>query len=491
MTQLTYADAPLLGDEGGQIQGLLDRWMPLEELPFGCVNPHMIDGVDGPFSEGVAGNPARVAWPKQPKPRINHLYWPTGASRWAIGYFLVDDDSLATINTATKLDSVTDPLTAATLKFSNDPDTQTEFETDLFPLTPFPITADPGSTKKLWVLPLVDDRYRWQFQSFRNGSGNPLPDDSATISQFLTAWSTATGVSVTNTISGMVTDRGPDAHEFNRPGLNSGVALDAFAHSFGLRVKRLFDGTVEVATGGGTEETLLDTNVNAEGPVIVGQRLETNGPRPSDAKGHGKTFVSESRQQHPTEITVTSLGGSVIKFFSSTETAVRTSQEAGSSGDADGKAIANSHYYSICYPGFRDWTPTIYDDYILFCFGGEYEEGHEVWTRVQSLPANLLYLDSWIWETAAANSRLRSKPRFVYVPSAHATPTAADSGTTGHDCTYVTGHPSDDCTGASHDATVTIYPIVNGQYSLTAGSVIGVVPTIDGHWLAVTGRLNP
>ena len=187
MAQLTFAGAPLLADEGGQVQSTLDRFMPLERLPIASPNPHLVDGTDGPFFEGLAGNPARVAWTPKPKPMLNYLYYPTGASRWTEGWFLVDDDSLDTIRTATNLDSPSSPLQAATFKFSGDADVQTEFETDLFPLTPFPITAN-SALENLWILPLVDERYNWQFQSFRVASGNPLPDDNATITEFLTAW---------------------------------------------------------------------------------------------------------------------------------------------------------------------------------------------------------------------------------------------------------------------------------------------------------------
>jgi hypothetical protein len=256
--------------------------------------------------------------------------------------------------------------------------------------------------------------------------------------------------------------------------------LDAFCHSFGYRVKRLFDGTVEIATNDTAEQTLLDSNISAQGPIILGQRLTDNAPKAQDDGTVGKVFVTQSRRMHPTETNFNQTAGATSRYINGAQTLARTSMETGV--DVNGKAIEGD-YYSLCYPGFRDWTPTIFDDFLLFCFGGEYQgEQRDCFTRVQSHPANLLMLDSWVWEVAASTKRLKSQARFVYVPSAHATPTAPDSGTTGHDCSYVTGHPSDDCTGASHDATITLYPIVNGQYSLTAGSVIGVVPTIDGHW---------
>lgn len=92
-------------------------------------------------------------------PRLNVLYWPRGAQRHAIGWFLVDSKTLQAI-----VNSDEKPI----LKMGDPDKEDNRIEAELFPLQPIPIpylkTDNPDETTYVYVLPLVDSRYYWGSQ---------------------------------------------------------------------------------------------------------------------------------------------------------------------------------------------------------------------------------------------------------------------------------------------------------------------------------------
>jgi hypothetical protein len=89
-------------------------------------------------------------------PKLNTLYWPTGAQRCAIGWFLVDDKILSKIK-----NSASAPILE--LASSNDP--ALLLRATLYPLQPLLLhyvrSDNPAKTTYHYVLPLVDPRYDW------------------------------------------------------------------------------------------------------------------------------------------------------------------------------------------------------------------------------------------------------------------------------------------------------------------------------------------
>lgn len=94
-------------------------------------------------------------YPKPPRPRINSLYWPTGATRWANALFLVRGNNLSAL-----LDNCQQGRSAnLTVADSNG----NGFTTGMYLLAPRPVSADGvNENDRLWLLPLVDARYFWQ-----------------------------------------------------------------------------------------------------------------------------------------------------------------------------------------------------------------------------------------------------------------------------------------------------------------------------------------
>lgn len=85
-------------------------------------------------------------------PRVGSLLWPVGASRWAEAWVLADEDQLALIQQVTG----TAALTAAYLEIG----LAAEVKALMYMLPPRPLTGLPGA-RRLWLIPLVDDRYFW------------------------------------------------------------------------------------------------------------------------------------------------------------------------------------------------------------------------------------------------------------------------------------------------------------------------------------------
>jgi hypothetical protein len=99
-------------------------------------------------------------YPDPPPARINQLYWPTGATRWARGYFLATAAATTAIITKSF-----DYTTALDLKIANS-DTATGVTIKVFLLPPRPVTFAttlPSTTNQnqLWLIPVVDERYFW------------------------------------------------------------------------------------------------------------------------------------------------------------------------------------------------------------------------------------------------------------------------------------------------------------------------------------------
>ena len=85
---------PLILECGGQTVQWLEQWLAQEWAVEAPPNSHA-DPRLGPTGDGESA--ARLPTPNYP-PRphigINQLYWPIGATRWAQGYFLADEQSV-------------------------------------------------------------------------------------------------------------------------------------------------------------------------------------------------------------------------------------------------------------------------------------------------------------------------------------------------------------------------------------------------------------
>lgn len=160
---IEYAGQKLLLDDG-TVQRLVEHYGTLDDLYCAMDPAAMHYGHQAPpvawWRVAAASAPAHVRRARPPRWLINSLWMPTGASRVGIGLFLIETERLATVIGG--LDS----KGGATLKLSHtlNHGTQTNTVTRSGTMYLLPPIGLMGECRSLWVLPLVDGRWFWQFR---------------------------------------------------------------------------------------------------------------------------------------------------------------------------------------------------------------------------------------------------------------------------------------------------------------------------------------
>ncbi len=394
---ITLAGIPLLlPDKTGEVQGWLDAYLPLETMreqatPVALAS-HRAQSRSG-YRAGV-GLPM-PNYPPPPKPKINSLYWPTGASRWARGYFLASDSILEQLLAAI---GDTNAVQSLVLKDERQDVTITA-KVHLLP--PRPITAveavEGQDRKGLWLLPVVDARYYWQWKH----AANFEVDNEATWESLFSLLGTAVGATVA--VDPSVGDyKLPDVDELTRRYENAAVLLDALAHSSGRRIVVNFDGSVK-AMGFAAADTTLGENLT-EYALVAGGEIEAHLAAITPATvlvtfpKWREHYPDPNGDLHTVEIEAE--GGSTpdtVKVIHSSAFADFTEKDPDPDNDADldalAEVIAGDFYASLKHfdyslPSLFAWTPTSFDDAIEFRFGSLREGDYEAYSRVHSRPYN-------------------------------------------------------------------------------------------------------
>lgn len=230
MPSLTYAGITLLGDYCHQVEDFMERWCSLDDRPRSA-NFHLPSSVEARTGgRTIAMGLPTPNYPEQIKPRINQLYWPTGASRWATFYGLCDLSSLLRIKANTESGST---QRSATLFID---DGSNGIAVEMYMLDPVPVLFGENY---LYVIPLVDKRYWWQYKDV-SLEFKVSPGDG----QVTTTWSEIFDQIFAALGETLFAVRGlpnadlltPDRGELERKHENAAVLLDAVAHSCGLRI---------------------------------------------------------------------------------------------------------------------------------------------------------------------------------------------------------------------------------------------------------------
>jgi len=447
---ITYAgEKLLLEDAERHFATWLERALPLADLRlFGDQPVALTEGRTGPRTDSstAVGLPT-ANWSHLPsRLKLNTLWWPTGASRFALGLFLVGDASL------TEIRSALSSTGSATLALSETEEGGREISTDMFMLPPRPAaTVFDEDVEKLWILPLVDDRYHWQFK------------DAGDLDHCVATWD-ALFIHLGQRIGQQVgTDpipsayERPDPEEWTRPYENAAVLLDAAAWCVGQRIIRQLDGTVVAQKASTSKGTLAQ---NTQGGGLVGGQLITP-VVPSDrdpmktntlagtiwAGGLSNEYPAEPAAQirehlrRPAAVRVvfrrgpccddvwakTILAGEVLTgnaedvsdgttktlFDTARAVSANCTGEPTNAGQLTTLAtqIAQDYYawlapetYDMSWAGLKEWEPTGFDDAIWWHwgalqardskdpsgpnFGPEGGAPYAAYTRVTSLPAN-------------------------------------------------------------------------------------------------------
>lgn len=200
---LQYDGVDLIGDNvDREVEDFIRRFIPTESFM-----PWLTGGYWPGWNLGALTSVNGYAWGQ--KFKLNRLYWPSRASRWAYGHFLCNSDSVATIGadafpqgqTSTPTPTPTPtPIPTPTptptptpapsptptqsqsfkqLLFSiGNPESNSgtinageTFNAMMYMLPPTPLSGLRGLTnmvQSLYLITLVDERYFWFWQNFGN-----------------------------------------------------------------------------------------------------------------------------------------------------------------------------------------------------------------------------------------------------------------------------------------------------------------------------------
>lgn len=122
--------------------------------------------------------------------KVNHLFWPTGASRFAFGHFLAHQSQLDQIRTLAQNSGTSARYRALTFKMN---DGTNGIETSLYMLPPRPLAQLPGDPNGLYLLTLVDERYFW----WEKAASIIVTGGTTTWATLLSSIATALGITLT------------------------------------------------------------------------------------------------------------------------------------------------------------------------------------------------------------------------------------------------------------------------------------------------------
>lgn len=332
-------------------------------------------------------------YPKAPPPRLNTLYWPTGASRWSRGFFLATGTAK---NAIVAQAHSAGGNTALLLKMGDD---SFNLETRMYLLPPRVVSNAVPTTEALWILPLVDVRYWWQELSVDDLEVTT----STTWSNLLATLGTKLGATISVPTAVTAAYLQPDPIEFTRRYSNAAAMLDAAALSVGKRVVRWIDGTVRAESAADA----VTSNLNGDWQLICGGGVSD--PPPSGAvpakvvttfrKWRDYALLDKGRVYVES---IDAPDGNAL--FSGSEKIIHSTAFANCTDDDDSPsntsdlntlatAIADDHYdwlrksHDYTFANIKPWKLTGFDDSVVWNFGYQGDSGkYQAQTRIQSLP---------------------------------------------------------------------------------------------------------
>ena len=429
-----YAGVPLLFDHNQQAQRFMDRYLPLEQMVAPPENTARDDWHSNSMGQGFIGLP-RPNYPPPPPPRINTLYWPIGATRWARGWFLCDTEGVEKLTDTNWSDSpwsgcksVGKDFKASAPVLGGDDASQYVLTAFLYMLRPHRITAtNDKSFGDLWLVPLVDRRYFWQFERFtfsrydapELASWDALLD--AMIAQADSLETTKQYLSGYDPIESAYMK--PDPVELYRMGQNFAVVFDAAVLSVERRLVVHYTGEIEIADSqdafrldpayaqdtpfspqqAGTKETEDDMASSCPLTASLPETVSVFFPRVEDPGGYGATMTAshahladlrEELQIAENEIVESPASHAVLctawaMFQCGTIDDPTEDAEAANKTNLDALALqyAKDYYrwrkyeFDYAWPGIKEWTMLGSEDHILFEFGTEYIQETEAFAQ--------------------------------------------------------------------------------------------------------------
>lgn len=417
MPHISYAGVRLLmEDPGYEFQVWLERSLSLEDLLLFGIEPwDLANGRNrprGPFVGGVfpvvsgevtvpskpfVGIPVpNYAARRPPRWKINTLWWPSGATRWAIGLFLCDAASLRRI--VRRVSSTNGLGTLAVREYANG-SPGVILSTQMYMLPPRELN-NTNSGVNGYLLCLVDERFYWQFLD----TDRMEIDGNTTWEQVYAHLGTHLGKSIVYDPikAGYVS---PNIIELTRRFENIALIMDGVAWSVGQRIVYDLNGVVRAqnADTARTQRRQNQQRLLARGFVAGGEHTQFRQTLyPQTVRTVFPIMDADTSEFIPGgevyEVTVEKgdVSADTAGFIPGTEKVVHTTAPAIFahadilSGAAQSGAatpinlsqvnalaveIATAYYdwlsdqYDQTGVGLMPWTPNGFDDYIWWHFG--------------------------------------------------------------------------------------------------------------------------
>jgi hypothetical protein len=173
-----------------------------------------------------------------PRIKLGSLYWPTGASRFSVGYYIVTTPELNLIRNACYSGSVfsAQPLEIVFPQPPSRAAPRRVFKPDMWMLPPRPLAS--YGMDRYWLLILVDDRYFW----WRKTSDLSITEGTTTWATFYADIADALGITITVDAVEAAYVKPPEILNVDNEYLPP--LLDTVAYSVGQRIVRTLDGRV-------------------------------------------------------------------------------------------------------------------------------------------------------------------------------------------------------------------------------------------------------
>lgn len=419
-------------DPAGRVQAWFDEWLPMSDSSQICDWPTPGDcyGGEQPY---YPGQPVPAPnWSRPPRPRLNSWYRPTGASRWAFGFFLCDYARLQTL----PIGGAAYPITL-TLE---GPNGKRRSWGKCYILPPHPVSASVTDSAGLWVVPVVDERWWWQFAT---GFETPIDGTAPTFQSWTALFSSiGSGLGIT-----LTPDTIPAVYLYPNSFFLAGTSpnniaavADAAAYSVGQRIipnyaaygpNNSFPGGDWISAKWSTSAARRTANLTgaydagalqsgvlaafpgissiAPSSVVVAFRISRDGLTVPDYK--------YPRYAPSISASVAGWTGGVGPYSATVfSTAVADISSSGNPANPDNKVsldalakqIAIDYYAGLWVQdqsiiGISAWQESGFDDWVEFSVGRPDGNGPGPRTRVHSTPYNqqmsaMLHYDTTTWE---------------------------------------------------------------------------------------------
>lgn len=427
---IAFAGVPLLFDNAsGELTRCMERYLTLDDLRLWGVEPLARYNGNLPIPYPNFSTPPAI--------RLNSLYWPTGASRWAFGLYVVDEVRLRTIlsrvggtnvrarrNIPRQL-VIADSEYAGTIapnKWNLDSSGRALLSTEMYALPPRKLAPNTVSSAGNtipgpWLLPLVDLRYFWQWKHTGDFDATEVGDWDSVFAKLEEALDIVPGGEIDPpglTWDAPHEDYGrPDA-EWMRRNLsyqNAAVVLDAVAASVGMRFARWISRRAKIMDAISANLKFLNTGL----PIGfgAGESFQTLFGGTFDEQHRASvipefvTVVFTDPCDNTKQVVEEAASDHGFNDFSAGFRQVihvvgrdpfpggETSTSLASEKSDLAFRVAQDYYdwltrrYDLSFHAVKVWDPTGFDDFVIWDFASQDSFGqYRCQTRVHSMPYN-------------------------------------------------------------------------------------------------------